>query len=156
MARDYLLDWNIDQELLDLQKTIKKVGKMPQKHVTRAVKRASGPVLSTARLGAPKDSGELAKGLVLKGEKHRKKGKKVYDIVPDRAKNDLFVKISKAGKRAYYPASQEYGFFAKNGRYIPGYHYLANAAAKTGATFAGMVISYMMGKIEEEWVRKNA
>lgn len=146
---------NWDEELADLEKTIKKVGKVPQTHLTRAVKRASGPVLSAAQLGAPKDTGELAKGLILQGEKHRKKGKKVYEVVPDHAKNDIFAKISKAGKRAYYPASQEYGFFAKNGRYIPGFHYLANAAAKTGGTFAGMVITYMMEKIEAEWVKKN-
>ncbi len=41
--------------------------------------------------------------------------------------NDVFVKTSKDGKRSYYPASQEYGFLSKGGRYIPGYRFLRRA-----------------------------
>jgi hypothetical protein len=45
----------------------------------------------------------------------------------DPAKNDQFVKMSKDGKRSYYPASQEYGFLTVDGGYVPGYRYLRRA-----------------------------
>ena len=82
--------------------------------------------LKSARKNAPQgDTGELKGGMKLIGEKSRTKGKKVYQVVFDRSKNNVFQKKNKDGKvTGYYPASQEYGFFAKNGRYISGYHFM--------------------------------
>lgn len=107
-----------------LERTMKLLEKVPQTAVTQAAKAGATVAFKSAKAKAPVDSGELRRGIVLKGEKGRIKGKKVYDVKISEFLNDVFVKISAEGKRSYYPASQEYGFFAANGRYIPGTRYM--------------------------------
>ncbi|MGL5150314.1 MAG: hypothetical protein ACRC7N_07070 [Clostridium sp.] len=108
----------------EVEKTIRRMGNLPQKCVTTAAKRGAIIARNFAKKKAPYETGALESGIILKGEKTRTKGKKVYQVVMDASKNDIFVKTSKSGKRAYYPASQEYGFRTKNGGYVPGFHYL--------------------------------
>ncbi|ACT00219.1 HK97-gp10 family putative phage morphogenesis protein [Paenibacillus sp. JDR-2] len=111
----------------NLIKMMNKLERVPQTVVTRAARAGATIPLKAARKNAPEDTGELKRGIVLKAERRTKIGKKVYDIMMDPAKNDLFVKYAKDGTRYYYPASQEYGFMTEDGRYIPGYRYLRNA-----------------------------
>lgn len=102
----------------ELEKKFKELGKVPQKHVTSSAKKGMGIVLKAAKKDAPKETGKLKKGMVLKGEKAKEKGKKVFRIVWDRTMNDIFQKKNKNGKvTGYYPASMEYGFFDKKGVY---------------------------------------
>jgi len=102
----------------ELQKSIKKLGKVPQKHVTASSKKGMSIVLKQARANAPYDTGALKRGIKLVGEKAKVKGKKVYRIVFDRAMNDIFQKKNKEGKvTGYYPVSMEYGFYDKKGVY---------------------------------------
>lgn len=97
-------------------KKIERLGKVPKKHVTAAVKKSMNPILKAARAGAPKDSGDLRKGIILVGERNRPRAKKVYRIVFDRKYNQTFQKPDKSGKvTGYYPVSMEYGFFDKKG-----------------------------------------
>ena len=104
-------------------KSLKKLN--TTKHFTSANYRH---LLKDAKSDAPVDTGNLKRGMKLKGERSKQKGKKVYRIVFDSAMNDIFQKKDSSGKViAYYPISQEYGFFAKNGRYIPGYRFLHNS-----------------------------
>jgi hypothetical protein len=108
----------------ELEKAIKRLGQVPQKDVTPAARKGMNIAVKDARIKAPVDTGELKSGMKLIGEKSKSKGKKVYRIVFDRAKNDVFQKKNKEGKvTGYYPVSQEYGFFTRNGRYIPGFHF---------------------------------
>ncbi|MFJ5713118.1 HK97 gp10 family phage protein [Neobacillus sp. NPDC093127] len=107
-----------------LEKTIKQLGELPQKVVTKAARQGASVALRAARANAPIDSGDLKKGLKLVGERSKIKGKKVYQVSFDKNKNDIFVKESKEGKRAYYPASQEYGYLDRGGGYVPGFRYL--------------------------------
>jgi hypothetical protein len=108
-----------------LQKDLQKLGQIPQKHVTASAKKGMNTVLKDARANAPYDTGELKKGIILKGEQTRTKGKKAYQVIFDPAKNDVFQKKNAAGEvTGYYPVSQEYGFFARNGRFIPGYRFI--------------------------------
>jgi len=112
----------------ELQKSLKNLGKVPQKHVTASARKGMNIVLKDAKSDAPVETGNLKRGMKLKGERSKQKGKKVYRIVFDSAMNDIFQKKDSSGKVvAYYPISQEYGFFAKNGRYIPGYRFLHNS-----------------------------
>jgi phage protein, HK97 gp10 family len=111
----------------DLMRDFEKLGKVPQSAATRGAQAAGRLALKAAKANAPVDTGELRDGIILKGERNRDRGKKVYDIMMDPAKNDVFVKMTKDGKRAYYPASQEYGFLTVDGRYIPGYGFLRRA-----------------------------
>lgn len=110
----------------ELQRQFNRMGSFPQKNLTVAVRKGSKIVLNEARKNAPIDTGNLKRGVKMYAEKSRK-GKKVFDIRMDRKMNDIFVKESENGKRSYYPASQEYGFMAKDGSYIPGFNYMHKA-----------------------------
>lgn len=134
----------------ELEKSIKKLGEVPQKCVTPAAKKGMNIALKNAKINAPEDSGQLKKGMKLVGEKARVKGKKVYQVVFDRSKNDIFQKKNAQGKViGYYPASQEYGFFARNGRYIPGYSYLRRALEDNSRIIEKKIVDEMSKNIDK-------
>jgi len=87
----------------------------------------------------------------LKLEKSKVKGKKTYQVTFDKAYNDVFVKVSKNGKRSYYPASQEFGWIKKDGTKVPGKHFIRNAGDSNEGKFQKTVIDTMMVKIAREW-----
>ncbi len=126
----------------ELQKSIKKLGEVPQKVVTPAARKGMNVALKAARKGGWIDqTGQMRKGMKLIGERSGKRGKKVYQVVFDRAKNDIFQKKNKGGKiTGYYPASMEYGYYARNGRYIPGFHFMRNALVDNGDKVAKTIV----------------
>ena len=135
----------------ELQKNLKKLGQVPQKHVTASSKKAMNIVLKQSRANAPVDTGMLKKGIKLVGERAKVKGKKIYRVVFDRNMNDVFQKKNKEGKvTGYYPVSQEYGFFAKNGRYIPGYRFIHDSLADNAQKVEKTIVSEMKKKIDAE------
>lgn len=135
----------------ELNKSLDKLGKIPQKHVTASARKGMNIVLADARAKAPVDEGNLKKGMKLKGERSRVKGKKVYQVVFNPAMNEIFQKKNKDGKvTGYYPISQEYGFFAKNGRYIPGYNFIHHALSNNAPTVQKVIITTMKTKIDQE------
>jgi hypothetical protein len=137
-----------------LMKDLVKIGKVPQKHVTSASRKAMNEVRKDARASAPYDTGQLKKGIVLKGEKAKEKGKKVYQIVFDPKMNDIFQKKNAEGKiTGYYPVSQEYGFFARDGRYIPGYRFIHDSLASGTHRMEKTIVDTMQTKIDAE-IRK--
>ena len=132
-----------------LQKSLKRLGEVPQKHVTAAAKKGMSIVLRQSKANAPYDTGALKKGIILAGEKAREKAKKVYRIVFDRAMNEIFQKKNKEGKVvAYYPVSQEYGYFAKNGRYIPGFRFIRGSFEENAQKMASTIVDTMKKKID--------
>lgn len=134
----------------ELQKSIKKLGQVPQKCVTPAAKKGMNIALKSAKKNAPEDTGELKGGMKLIGEKSRTKGKKVYQVVFDRSKNDIFQKKNKERKvTGYYPASQEYGFFARNGRYIPGFHFMKRAMEDNSGAITKKIVNEMSKNIDK-------
>lgn len=76
------------------------------------VESAAGTLAVRIRTNAPKKSGDLISGIVPSPWEENSKypGKIVRQVYMDAGMNDTFVKVSKAGKRYYYPASQEFGF----------------------------------------------
>jgi hypothetical protein len=135
----------------ELERSLKKLGKVPQKHVTASAKKGMNISLKDSRANAPYDTGMLKKGIVLKGERSRTKAKKVYRVVFDRAYNDVFQKKNKDGKiTGYYPVSQEYGFFAKNGRYIPGYRFISDSLTDNVSKIEKTIVTEMKKKIDAE------
>lgn len=134
-----------------LEKSLKRLGQVPQKHVTSAAKKGMNIAFKEAKRKAPVDEGNLKSGIKIIGEKSKTKGKKVYQIVFDREKNNIFQKKNKEGKiTGYYPASQEYGFFTKNGRYIPGYHFMKKSLENNSKAIESKIIEDMQNKIEKE------
>jgi len=135
----------------ELQKSMKKLGQVPQKHVTASARKGMNISLKDSKANAPYDTGQLKKGIVLKGERARAKGKKVYRVVFDRAMNDVFQKKNSEGKvTGYYPVSQEYGFFARNGRYIPGYRFISDSLTDNVSKIAKTIVTEMKKKIDAE------
>lgn len=143
----------------ELRKSLQRLGKVPQKHVTSASRKGMNIVLKQAKGNAPVgDTGNLKKGIVLRGEKSRYKGKKVYRIVFDPTMNDVFQKpIKNPGSRggqgkstAYYPISQEYGYFAGDGNYIPGYRFIHGALVQNVQRVEKTIVDEMKKRIDAE------
>lgn len=133
----------------ELQTTIRRLGQLPQKSVTIASRKGAQIALKAAKMNAPEDDGDLKKGIVLKGERSRLKGKKVFQVTFNRNMNEIFAKVSKSGKRSYYPASQEYGFFARNGKYIPGFHYLKKSITENTKAIQKTIVNVLSKEIDK-------
>ena len=80
--------------------------------VRSVVQTAAGTLAARIRTKAPRRSGDLISGIIPSPweEKSAYPGKIVRQVYMDSGMNDTFVKVTKNGKRYYYPASQEYGF----------------------------------------------
>ena len=48
------------------------------------------------------------------------------------------------------PVSQEYGFFAKNGRYIPGYRFISDSLTDNVSKIEKTIVTEMKKKIDAE------
>ena len=153
-------------EIMAIQFSAARIGGASQRNVTYAVRNAMRPVLAAAKKKAPYnkekkvDDVHLRHSLLLKGERNRRRGKKVYQVVVDPKKTDgIFAKISKVtGKRAYYPSSQEYGWRAptKTGfKQIPGKHYLKDALTENEVQVARDIVDGVLENVEKEWKKKH-
>lgn len=128
------------QGIRELQRMFQRLGKSPQRVANKAARAGAAIPRKAAKDNAPVDQGDLKKGIMMKKERRVKAGKAVYDIMMNPAMNNVFVKISAEGKRSYYPASQEYGFMTKSGRYIPGFRYLLKALENNDTRIEAKVI----------------
>lgn len=145
----------------ELQKSLRRLGQVPQKHVTASAKKGMNIPLKQARKEAPVDNGYLKQGMKLKGERSRKKGKKVYQIVFDASMNDVFQKRDKSGKvSGYYPVSMEYGFFDKKGVYHQGsantgwvVGFVHSAFTENARQIENTIVKEMKKKIDAEIVK---
>lgn len=138
----------------DLERAFRELGKVPQTVATQSARAGARVALKAARDNAPEDTGNLKRGIIMRRERSRVKGKAVYDIMMDPAMNHVFVKISKAGKRSYYPASQEYGFLTVDGGYVPGYRYLRRAADENERQIEKKILE-AAGKAVDKALRKG-
>ena len=151
------IDFDVS-DLIRLGKTIEKLGKLPQKCVTKAARKGGNVVMKAVKQTAPVETGLLKSGIRLKAEKTRTPGKKVYEVTFDAGMNDVFQKnIQNPGaaggknKTAYYPASMEYGYFDRNGRYIPGFHFMRNSAAGSESEMSSVTLKVLADEVEKEW-----
>ena len=147
MARN---DFRIDG-IEDIKRSMRALGKIPQKHVTSSSRKGMNVVLKSARASAPEDSGNLKRGMKLQGERSRAKAKKVYQVVFDRGYNHVFQKKNAAGKVVgYYPVSQEYGYFSKSGRYIPGFKFVHQSLSSNTGLVERTIVTEIKKKIDAE------
>lgn len=151
---------NIDiDDIRGLELAAKAIGGVTKKQLTPAVRKAMKPVLQAARDAAPVDTGALKKGIILKGERSKYPLKKVFQVTMDRKKNDVFVKGLDAngdGKRAYYPASQEFGFLKRDGSgKVPGKHFLQKAAEQQEDQLPDVIVDNLVSEIQKEWTKKH-
>jgi hypothetical protein len=133
----------------ELKKLIDQLGKVPQKVATRAANAGARIDLSATKADAPVYDGWLKASLKMVGERASKPGKKVYEITFDRAYNSKLVKTSKAGKRSYYPVSQEFGWKYKNGGYHVGLQYMKNTAEENKSKVEQKIIDVAKDGIDK-------
>lgn len=140
--------------------------------LTRAVKQGARLVQRAIRSAAPVDSGDLRDGLVLVKEKTQSKGKVVYQVTPTREKNPIFQKVIKkpvrsTAKHAYYPASQEYGYFTRRPGggmtyvrsdgsttsmdKVPGKHYMRTGAEVAGGAAKNAIAKSLLDDISKKY-----
>lgn len=105
--------------------------------LTRAVKKGGKIVQQAIKKEAPVDTSALRDGLILVKEKKKTEAKVVYQVTPDPKMNAVFQKpvknpIRTTAKHAYYPASQEYGYFTRR----PGGGMLYVRVLPCGASYA--------------------
>lgn len=138
-----------------LMKDIKKLENMPQKQITKGVRRGTNVILHQARAMAPRRTGKLRKKLTLKPERSKKRGKKVMQVTFQKVeKFPEAVKVAKDGTRYYYPASQNFGFRTRNGGYVEGKHFL-EGAMQAKSSEAAKVIVEEIGKEIEKTLREG-
>jgi hypothetical protein len=133
----------------ELKQLIDQLGKVPQKVATRAASAGARIDLSATKADAPVYDGWLKASLKMVGERASKPGKKVYEITFDRAYNSKLVKTSKAGKRSYYPVSQEFGWKYKNGGYHVGLQYMKNTAEENKSKVEQKIIDVAKDGIDK-------
>jgi hypothetical protein len=126
---------------------IDQLGKVPQKVATKAARSGAQMDLTATKADAPVYDGWLKASLKLFGEKAKSPGKKVYEITFDRAYNSKLVKVSKSGKRSYYPASQEYGW--QYGGPHHGLQYMKNSAEQTGSMVEQKIVDVAKSEIDK-------
>lgn len=136
-----------------LMKDIKKLENMPQKQITKGVRRGANVILHEARARASKRrvTGKMSKKLTLKSERSKKRGKKVMQVTYQKV--DKFpeaVKITKDGTRYYYPSSQNFGFKTRDGRKkVDGLHFLEGAMQTKGNQAAKVIVDEIGKEIEK-------
>jgi hypothetical protein len=131
----------------ELKQLIDQLGKVPQKVATKAARQGAQIDLTATKADAPVYDGWLKAALKLVGEKAKSPGKKVYEITFDRAYNEKLVKTSKAGKRSYYPVSQEFGW--QYGGSHAGLQYMKNSAEQTGHAVEQKIVDVAKAEIDK-------
>ena len=127
------------------------LSRVSEVHMEAPVRQSSAALAARIRANAPYRFGALRSGIIVAPgfERTSTYGKIVNDIVFDAAMNDTFVKMSKTGKRYYYPASQEYGFRIGRGKRVPGLYYMRNTAAEFYAQHEETVVASTLEILED-------
>ena len=164
--------WYQAEDLDDLEKSIKRLGEYPKKQLTSAVRAGAKVVHRAIVSNAPELTGDLKRGIIIHKERTKTPGKVVYDLMFDPAKNKIFQKPIKNKVRskvgyAYYPASQEYGFFTRRPGggmefsrpdgdgvtldKVPGKHFMREGAESASEQAKSVIIGKALADIEKEW-----
>lgn len=144
---------------------LNKINKSPQKAVNKATSKANLIVKRTVKGEVPEKTGTLKRNIVTKAEKNRGvKGKKVRQVTfkgGAEANAQLQKPIQNPGalggknKKAYYPASQEYGFLARapggGVQYVEGRHFMREGAEQASPTAKKTMIDVMEKELEKLW-----
>lgn len=141
----------------DIKASVERLGKLPASAVSSPARKSATKVKQVAKRYAPRKTGTLQRGIVVRPKKEHTsiRGKAVYDVWMDSGMNSVFVKTSASGKRAYYPASMEYGFSTVNGGRVDGRHYLRTAAEEMSGIHEQLVLDEVYAKLEALWEKQQ-
>lgn len=121
-------------------KAIEKL-QLNEEEITRFITTSVGRLAVIVRSRAPKDSGDLRRGIVASPwtERTASPGKVVKEVYFTYTMNDVFVKYSRNGTRYYYPASQEFGFWTENRvghhRHVDGKYFMRDTSISFAPAF---------------------
>lgn len=139
-----LNDIKFEEKGLDnVVKALRAMETVPKKYITPSVKKGMKIPLMKAKQDAPYLTGDLERSITLSGEKTKAKSKKVYRII---FKKSIDGKIDTEGN---YPIYQEYGYFTKDGRYIPGMHFITDAFNSSTSTLTRTILVEMGTRLEK-------
>lgn len=152
------------RDLVRMYKTLDAVGKSPKKALNKGTSKAAAVVKRAVKGNAPQKTGTLKSNIVTKTERSRLKGKKVRETTfrGGAEANALLQKPIKnpgvlggSSQKAYYPASQEYGFLARapggGVQYIPGKYYMRRGAETASEPAKKAMIDTMTKELEKIW-----
>ncbi len=152
------------RDLVRMYKTLDAVGKAPQKALNKGTSKAAIIVKRSVKGVVPVKTGTLKRNIVTKTERSRLRGKKVRETTfrgGDEANAQLQKPIKNPGilggssPKAYYPASQEYGFLARapggGVQYIPGKRYMKQGAETASEPAKKAMIETMTKELEKVW-----
>lgn len=149
-------------DLLDLQDAIERLETVPKRCVKQAVGAGARVMRKHIKARAPKGkTGNLRRAIRVVHEKHKGRAPKAgSQITFDRKYNDRLAKISKTGKRSYYPISQDAGWriTRKSGRSyrIDGQHYMVRLSAEAAPAAEQAMVEKLTVQLDKEWRRTNA
>lgn len=140
--------------------------------LVRAVKKGAKVVQNAIQTQAPIDTSELREGLILVKERSRIRGRVVYQVTPAREKNSIFQKpiknpVRSKSTHAYYPASQEYGYFTRRPGggmtyvrsdgskatmdKVPGKHYMRTGADVASETAKNLIAKTLLDDVTKKY-----
>lgn len=152
------------RDLVMMYRTLERVGKSPQKALNKGTSKAAMIVKRSVRGVVPVRTGTMKRNIVTKTERSRSNGKKVRETTfrgGEEANAQLQRPIKNPGvlggssKKAYYPASQEYGFLGRapggGVQYIPGKHFLRRGAETASESAKKAMIDTMTKELDRIW-----
>jgi hypothetical protein len=140
--------------LKELEAQFARISNFPRKEMTKAAKSGMAGPLKDARTAAPVGkTGMLKRSIRSQRETPNKRNKAVYRLVFSSKFSDYLVKESSGAyggtpPRAYYPASQEYGFKIKNG-FVQGRFFMENAMRRNESRSIQKVTSSLNKSIDD-------
>lgn len=148
---------------------VKRLGEWPATAVAPSQRKVAMQTTRVAAAKASRRTGALVEGIIVyKKERSRAKGKAVYDVMMDPAKNAVFQKRyggkfarTKTGNSGYafYPASMEYGFTrttASGSSYtFDGLYYMRSAAEALSVYHEQITMDYLFRSAERKWLKKS-
>lgn len=156
-------------EMTELERTVKALGKVPQKCATRAAGKGATVTRRAIRQEIPEGlTGNLRRYLKRDGERSRYKGKKVYriGIAGGAEANSIFQKPIKdpgafGGKRkyAYYPASVNFGFPTRrirNGKsFVEGQHFIERGVLASTEESKEVMVKVFKEEVKKEFLKTH-
>lgn len=152
------------RDLVRMYKTLDAVGKAPQKALNNGTSKAAMIVKRTVKGITPERTGTMKRNIVTKTEHSSRRGKKVRETTfrgGDEANALLQRPIQNPGllgganPKAYYPASQEYGFLARapggGVQYIEGRHFMLSGAESASEPAKEAMIETMTKELDKIW-----
>lgn len=152
------------RDLVKMYKTLDAVGRAPQKALNRGTSKAATIVKRSVKGLVPVRTGTLKRNIVTKTERSSRRGKKVRETTfrgGEEANALLQRPIQHPGvlggksKKAYYPASQEYGFLARapggGVQYIEGKHFMLHGAEAASEPAKAAMIETMTKEMDKIW-----